>query len=490
LYLMGIDVGTQGARALIVDTTGSVQADGNAAFALSQLTPEQPGFFEQDPRTWEAAALDAIRAALAEFRAAGHAPGEIAALSATSTSGTLCLIDADGQPLRSAIMYSDTRSSGVAREVQAAGAEIAHKLGLGFSASFALSKLRWVQQHEPELIERARWFTSPTDLVIGWLTGRWERTDWTNALKWGYDVVDLQWPAFIAQALGLPLAKFPRVEAPGTPVGHVAQAAARRSGLAPTTLVVAGSTDGTASQLASGAAAPGDWNSTLGTTLVLKGVSESLLRDPAGRLYCHRHPDIQGGASWWLPGGASSTGADCLSLRFASEDLDRLNSLALERSPTDLILYPLMRRGERLPFSQPEAEGFDLGHTEDEATYYAAHLEGMAYVERMCYEVVESLGGQVGDVVHVAGGGSRSDAGLQIRADVLGRRLQVPVVPLGAMGAAIVAARGVGFPSVAQAARAMVHYAKVVEPRQAWREAYAARYARFVEVCRERGYLA
>jgi sugar (pentulose or hexulose) kinase len=490
VYVMGIDVGTQGARALIVDTAGSVQADGNAAFPLSQLTPEEAGFFEQDPRTWRAAVLDAIRAALAEFRSAGHAPGEIAALSVTSTSGTLCLIDANGEALRPAIMYSDMRSSGVAREVQAAGAEIAHKLGLGYSASYALSKLRWVQEHEPDLIERARWFTSPTDLVIGWLTGRWDRTDWTNALKWGYDVVDLQWPAFIAEGLGLPLTKFPKVEAPGTPVARVSSEAAQCSGLAVTTLVVAGSTDGTASQFASGAAAPGDWNSTLGTTLVLKGVSETLLRDPMGRLYCHRHPDIRGGASWWLPGGASSTGADCLSLRFASADLDRLNSLALARSPTGLILYPLMRRGERLPFSNPEAEGFSLGQTGDEATYYAAHLEGMAYVERMSYEVVESLGGRVGEVIHVAGGGSRSDAGLQIRADVLGRRLQVPVVPLGAMGAAIVAARGVAFPSVAQAARAMVRYARVVEPRQAWRAAYAERYGSFVEACRERGYLA
>ncbi len=233
------------------------------------------------------------------------------------------------------------------------------------------------------------------------------------------------------------------------------------------------------------AVAPGDWNSTLGTTLVLKGVSEQRLNDPLGRIYSHRHPD-----GFWLPGGASSTGADCLAQRFAPQRLAQLNAAALEHSPTDLIIYPLVRRGERFPFYKPEAEGFILGATDDERVYYAAHLEGLAYVERLAYEVLESLDAAVGATIYAVGGATQSAAGLQIRADVLGKCLRVPEVPSGAMGAAILAARACAFESVAAAAGHMVRYRETVEPRGQYGAAYEERYQRFLAACRARGYLA
>lgn len=484
MFVLGIDVGTQGAHALIVDLDGHVVAEAHRAFARQQTFSTQPGRFEQDPDLWRTAMFEVIADAVASLIEGGYPAGAIAALSVTSTSGTLCLVDAQGEVVGPAIMYSDVRASAAAEEVQAAGADWAEKLGTRFNASFALSKLRWIQQNEPGRLERARWCLSPADLLIGWLCGEWGYTDWTNALKWGYDVIDLCWPDFIAHKLGLPLEKFPQVYSPGSAIGHVSARASSLTGLSPRTLVVAGSTDGTASQLASGAVAPGDWNSTLGTTLVLKGVSASLLRDPLGRIYCHRHPD-----GYWLPGGASSTGADCLAQRFPAERLPKLNEAALCHSPTNLVLYPLVRRGERLPFSKPEATGFALGETSDEEVYFAAHLEGLAYVERLAYEVVQGLGATVGDTLYVAGGGTRSAAGLQIRADVLGKRLRVPQVPVGAMGAAILAGRGCAYPRVVDAATRMVHYAELIEPRTSYRAAYEERYQRFVAACCERGYL-
>ncbi len=484
MVILGIDVGTQGVRAIIVDLEGHVHAEASSAFPAEQVV-SVPGRFEQDPRMWRQALFEAVPQAVAAFTRAGHGAKEIAALSVTSTSGTLCLVDEQGEPLGQAIMYSDLRASDVAEEVQAAGSALADKLGTRFNASFALCRLYWLARHDPERMARARWFLSPTDLVIGWLSGSWGHTDWSNALKWGYDVVDLCWPEFIAQELGLPMDKFPTVQAPGSILGHISPAAAAQTGLDMRTAVVAGATDGVASQLASGAVKPGDWNSTLGTTLVLKGVTETLLRDPLGRIYSHRHPD-----GYWLPGGASSTGADCLAQRFHAERLPELNARALSCSPTDLVIYPLMRRGERFPFSVPEAAGFSLGETTDEAVYYTAHLEGLAYVERLCYEVLRALGAVVGDTLYVAGGGTQSTAGLQIRADVMQRRLRVPEVPSGAMGAAILAARGISFRSLADAAAAMIRYRQVVEPREAYRAAYEERYQRFVAACRERKYLA
>lgn len=484
MFVLGIDIGTQGAHALIADLDGRVVAEAHRTFARQQTASTQPGRFEQAPELWRTAMFDVVSETITHLIEGGHPAEAIAALSVTSTSGTLCLVDAQGEPVGPAIMYSDVRADAAAEEVQAAGTDWAEKLGTRFNASFALSKLRWIQQNEPGRLERARWCLSPADLLIGWLCGEWGHTDWTNALKWGYDVIDLRWPDFIAHKLGLPLDKFPQVCPPGSVIGHVSPKASSLTGLSPRTLVVAGSTDGTASQLASGAVAPGDWNSTLGTTLVLKGVSANLLRDPLGRIYCHRHPD-----GYWLPGGASSTGADCLAQRFPAERLPELNEAALRHSPTNLVLYPLVRRGERLPFSKPDAMGFTLGEANDEEIYFTAHLEGLAYVERLAYEVVQGLGATVGDTLYVAGGGTRSMAGLQIRSDVLGKVLRIPEVPAGAMGAAILAGRGCAYQRVMDAATRMVRYAELVEPRTSYRVAYEERYQRFVAACRERGYL-
>ena len=485
MYVLGLDLGTQGARALIVDLDGRVRAEAERAFDPRPDADLPPGHFEQDPAQWRDAVYAVLAEAVARLRDAGDSPAEIAALSVTSTSGTLCLVDAAGEPVGPAIMYSDTRAGSEADAVQAAGTELADRLSLGFNASFGLCKAVWVARHQPERLARARWLLSPTDAVIGWLSGTWGISDWTNMLKTGYDVERLSWPAFISDELGLPSEKLPHVVAPGQAVGRISAATAAATGLSTDTRVVAGATDGTASQLASGAVAPGDWNSTLGTTLVLKGVSAALLRDPQGRIYCHRHPD-----GYWLPGGASSTGADCLAQRFPSDRLATLNEAAMTAAPTDLIVYPLMRRGERFPFLRPEAAGFQIGEAPDEATWFLAHLEGLAYVERLAYDVVENLGAPVGDTIYVAGGAVRGVAALQVRADVLGRRLEVPRVPAGAMGAAILAARAVAFDSVAAAARAMVHPDHVVAPRPERAAAYQTRYERFLAACRERGYLA
>ena len=484
MLVLGIDVGTQGARAMVTDLSGVVKAEVSESFGAETLTSTDEGVFEQDPRMWRTALERCLVGVVHKLADQGVAADAIVAAAVTSTSGTLCLCDAQGEPIGKAIMYSDTRSAGVVPAVRAASAAWETRIGTRMGASYALTKAVWLAQVDPSRVDRARWLLSPADLVAGWLTGEPGVADWTSAFKWGYDVVELEWPAFIGEELGLPVDKLPRVVAPGQAVGHVSQAMARVTGLSPRTIVAAGATDGNASQLASGAASLGDWNSTLGTTLVLKGVTRELVRDPEGRIYCHRHPD-----GHWAPGGASSTGADCLALRFGADRLDALNAPALDHSPTDLVLYPLTRRGERFPFVQPDAEGFCLGEAADEATWYAAHLEGLAYVERLAYEVVGSLGAEVGPRIYCAGGGSRSAAGLQIRADVLGREMVVPEHEAGAMGAAMLAARSAHYGSVAEAVAGMVRLRPPVVSRIERTAAYEERYGRFVEACRQRGYL-
>jgi xylulokinase len=243
-------------------------------------------------------------------------------------------------------------------------------------------------------------------------------------------------------------------------------------------------TDGCASQISTGATAPGDWNSTLGTTLVIKGVTAELLRDPEGRIYSHRHPD-----GHWLPGGASNTGGEAITVQFPQEKWADLNARVLDLAPTDVIMYPLVRRGERFPFAHPGAEGFALDPASDEATAYVAHLEGVGYVERLAYDMLASLGAQIGESIYSAGGATRSQPWSQLRADILGRTLVRPEVTGGAMGAAIIAAAGHWYQGLIPATQAMVRIIEQVTPRPAMSAAYETRYQRFREACAARGYI-
>ncbi len=477
--VVGLDVGTQGARALAVDAAGRVLA------AASQRLPERagpplpPGWSEQEVDSW----WEAARACLQQV-GAQVAPERMVAIAVTATSGTVVPVDAAGRALRPALMYNDARAVEEAAQVQEAGRALAAKLGYAFQASFALPRLLWIRIHEPELFERTACFLHAADYLVLRLTGELGLSDSSNALKTGYDLLELCWGKWIERDLGIPLANLPRVTARGTRIGAVSAAAARETGLSPGLAVAAGATDGTAAFLASGAIAPGEWNATLGTTLVVRGVSRDLVRDPAGRIYCHRHPE-----GYWLPGGASSTGGEWLERRFAGADWPALDRQALALSPTPLTVYPLARRGERLPFVAPAAEGFiEAPAGTETGALYAAHLEGTACLERWVFEVMESLGVPVGPRIHVTGGAARSREWLQIRADLLGRTLVRPQVVEAAFGAALLAAAGTLHSSRSAAVRAMVHPECAVEPRPALRDAYEALYARFREACARRGY--
>ncbi len=486
MILLGVDVGTQGARALACDPQGAVLAQAAEPFPSTAADEQPAGWFEQHPDDWWRAAAACLRQVVAQLARDGRASAEIAGLAVASTSGSVCLVDAAGRPQGPALMYNDARAVAEAEEVSTAGATLEAKLGYRFASSYALPKLLWLKRHRPAQFEGARHFLSPTDFIVGCLCGRFDVSDYNNALKTGFDLVDGCWPEFIERDLGIPRERLPQVVAPGTPVGEVSNQAAAATGLTAGTPVLAGMTDGCAAQVSTGAVAPGAWNSTLGTTLVLKGVTRQLVRDPLGRIYCHRHPD-----GYWLPGGASNVGGECVAQRFPAAHLERLNAAALTHAPSDLVIYPLLGRGERFPFVRPGAEGFTLGRAKDvgEESLYTAYLEGVGYVERLAYEVVQKLGAEVSDAVYVAGGATSSQAWLQLRADILGRVLRVPRTGGSAMGAAIVAAAGTLYGGIVPAAQAMVQIVAQVEPRPNLRTAYDERYARFCAACRERGYL-
>lgn len=469
---LGLDLGTQGARALAVDATGHVVGQGSARLSGRRVGPRH----EQDPGQWWLAVSDASRSALEDVPG-----GAVRAVALCATSGTILLVDDKGRPLTPGLMYDDARAPEDAERAQEAGAGLWDSLGLRIQPSWALAKLLWLLRDHPGLPPGAR-LAHQSDFVTRRLVGHEVPSDASHALKTGYDLLHDGWPRAVLDDLGVPARLLPGVVRPGTELGAVCRAAAEATGIPEGTPVVAGMTDGCAAQLGAGALGVGSWNSVLGTTLVLKGVTDELIRDPGGVVYSHRSPDGN-----WLPGGASSTGAGVLAQRFGDRGLDELTTRAAERDPTPVVAYPLAGRGERFPFTAPEAEGFVLGEPDDEVEDFAAVLQGVAYVERLCFDYLDLLGAPTDGDRRLTGGGARSRYWCQLRADVLGSPVTLPENAEAALGMAVLAAAS-GRATTDVAAR-MVRIREVLEPRPARTDGFLGPYVRLVEELRRRGWV-
>lgn len=402
-------------------------------------------------------------------------------MAADSTSGTILLLDRHGDPLTDGVMYDDSRAASQARRVNEAGEAVWGRLGYRMQAGWGLPKLVWLAEHTPELLPRAR-VAHGGDYINRRLVGGPVPSDWSHALKTGYDLLEDHWPRDVLDALGIPPQAMPQVVRPGSRLGEVSDEAARETGLPPGAAVIAGMTDSCAAQIAAGALGNGSWSSVLGTTLALKGASAELVRDPNGTLYCHGAPD--GG---WLAGGASSAGAGILSSTFRGRDLDELGRRATEHEATSLLAYPLQTRGERFPFDAPEAEGFMLGRPSGEAEHFAALLQGLAFVERLCFDYVDLLGAPVDGPLTLTGGATRGRYLCQLRADVLGRPVRLLEEGESAFGMAVLAAAEGA--RVKDTAEAMVRVREVIEPRGADAERFREPYARLVGELEDRGWL-
>ena len=465
IYL-GIDLGTTGCRVIASDRDGRVVSKAFSSITRSEA-PHAEGWAEQDANRWWEALVSSTRTAVSLLR------GEIDGVSVDSTSGTVLAVDERGRPLCRALMYNDSRARAEAEILSQAAEELEEKLGYRVSPSFGASKLLWLKRNRSETFRRARFFLHAADFLNGRLTGSFGVTDHTNALKSCFDLMEYRWPDFLEE-LGIPIEKLPSVVRPGTRIGEVCAEASADTGIPEGTPVYAGLTDGCASQISSGATSPGEWNSTLGSTLVIKGVTRRIVRDPEGRIYSHLHPD-----GYWMPGGASNCGGECLVQLFGDRDLKAMDQEAVRLIPTGLIIYPLVRVGERFPISSPDARGFVVGTPRASEELYAGYLEGVAYVERMAYEILQGLGAEVGDKVYVAGGGSSSRVWLRIRASVLKKELIRPSVPEAAMGCAILARAATDGIRVERASRLMVREELRVPPDASLSSEYDSSYERF-----------
>lgn len=472
---LGLDLGTQSARCVAVDSTGEV-----LAAASRPLTSSREGDrHEQDPEQWWSALAEACREALSGIDA-----DRIRGLAIDGTSGTILLADASGAPLTPGLMYDDGRATEQAVRANATGEDVWRELGYrSMQPSWALPKLLWLLERGTAAAGTGVRLLHQPDLITWRLAGEQVPSDASHALKTGYHLAEERWPHREFAELGVPEGLLPDVVRPGSVLGTVCAAAAEATGIPEGTTIVAGMTDGCAAQIGAGALTPGAWNSVLGTTLVFKGMSPHLVRDPGGVVYCHRGPGDS-----WLPGGASSSGAGVVAREFPGADLDELTVLAAE-SDADAVAYPLVSTGgERFPFRAPDAEPFVLGEPADEAERFHAHLLGVACVERLCFDYLDLIGAPVDGPLTLTGGGARNRYWNRLRADVLGRPVWIPAQAEGAVGMAVLAATSCGV-SVQDAAAAMVRIGEEIFPDPARTTRWAPVYLDFVDALVERGWL-
>ncbi|TGT88539.1 MULTISPECIES: FGGY-family carbohydrate kinase [unclassified Mesorhizobium] len=413
--VVGIDIGTSGARAVAMRQDFSIA--GQSAVRLDKF-----GQNPRDPSAW----WQAVQAALTELISAVDRAA-IRAIAIDGTSGTLLPVDADGRPLAEPLMYNDKVDDG---DILAAIARAAPEASAAHGATSGLAKaLRY--QHLPGIaavLHQADW-------IAGNLSGRFDVSDENNALKTGYDVEARRWPDWIA-ATGMRMDLLPDVIEPGDVTGTLTAAAAALFGLPRDVVVVAGTTDGCASFLATGATAAGDGVTALGSSLTIKILSDRPISAPRFGIYSHRLGDT------WLAGGASNSGGKVLAQHFPLARIIELSAMIDPTTETGLDYYPLGTAGERFPIADPALPPRLTPRPADDADYLKAMFEGMAAIEALGYGRLAELGAPALTSIRSVGGGAANPVWSAIRQRKLGVAFLPALSDEAAAGTARLALKG------------------------------------------------
>ena len=379
---------------------------------------------EQDSQAWRRdveACLDGL-GKLADLQ-------QLAALAIDGTSGSVLLCSANGTPLTPALMYNDTRASAQAERIQHSAPADCGAHG----ASSTLAKLLYFRDTYPTLAYTH--VCHQADYVTAWLSGRYGVSDENNCLKLGYDSVNHGWPDWL-QSLGIETSSLPDVVVPGTALGTILPQQALRFGINHECQVVSGTTDSIAALIATGAQRAGDAVTALGSTLVLKLVSNTPVFSARDGIYSHRLGER------WLVGGASNAGAGVLREYFTQPQLDTMTARLNPDVPTGLAYYPLISVGERFPLNDPHKQAVLEPRPKDDTQFFQAILEGIASIEAEGYAKLQQLGASPVQRVYTTGGGSQNLAWCKIRQ----RKLGVPLLDAAhneaSMGAALLAKQG------------------------------------------------
>jgi len=483
-YVIGCDIGSQGTNTALYSTAGKLI--GSAYQGYDVLYPH-PGWAEQDPRDW----IDALHATIRRvLELVPEGPQAVKAISFGSQLDGMVVCDAQGLPLRNALIWMDRRAEAQAAWLaeRVAREEFYHRVGTNLDSSHALFKALWVRTEEPDIFAEASRLMPPGSYVLQHVAGVF-KVDYSNASSLALlDPRTRDWSGATLEAADLDARMLPEL-GPGTlGVGSVTRDFASATGLAQDTCVVLGCGDEMAATLGAGVFAPGEVCDVVGTAEPVCAVSSAAREDRGMLVECHPHGDPD---NWLLenPGFVSGGNLRWWRDQFfsAAAEYDGITSPASEVPPgaEGLLFLPCMQ-GAMAPEWNGAARGvfygLTLAHTRAHLT--RALLEGSAFALRDILEAMKGAGLDVRRLT-IVGGGAKGALWRQIKADVTGLPVRVPQnVETTATGAAILAGVGSGlFPDVAAAVRAFVAYAPeehVPDPEQS--AVYGDAYRRYREV--------
>jgi xylulokinase len=469
MYLLGIDVGTGGTRALVIDAGGRTVAsatEDHRAFASPQI-----GWAEQDPSDWWRACGIAVRRALTQAQLRGD---QIACVGLSGQMHGAVLLDEQSRVVRPALIWCDVRTEKQCRELTAQiGNEALIQLTCNPAlTNFTLTKCLWVRENEPENWSRVRSLLLPKDYVRFELTGE-RATDVADASgTLLLDVTNRRWSDKMLELVAMEKSLLPKLYESPEICGQISVAGAAATGLQCGTPVVAGAGDQAAGAVGMGVVSPGTVNATIGTSGVVLAATDGPALDSAGRVhtFCHAVP-----GRWMVMGVTQAAG---LSLRWFrdqfgarnghSESYESLTAEAVNAPPgCNGLLWAPYLMGERTPYLDPTARAMLVGLT---ASHTRAHviraiMEGVAFSLRDTFTIFHEMKVPVKSI-RLGGGGARSALWRQIQADTYGHQVETVEAEEGAAyGAAILAGVGAkAWPSVDVACKDVVRIAGSTSP--------------------------
>jgi xylulokinase len=482
MYFLGIDVGTGGTRAVVIDDGGRVIASAteeHQAFASPQI-----GWAEQDPADWWRACGIAVKKALAQSQLSGD---QISCVGLSGQMHGAVLLDDEARLVRPALIWCDVRTEKQSQDLTAKiGGERLIQLTCNPAlTNFTLTKCLWVRENEPAKWSRVRSLLLPKDYVRFQLTGE-RATDVADASgTLLLDVAHRQWSKEMLEAAEMDESVLPALYESAEICGRVSGAGEAATGLKAGTPVVAGAGDQASGSVGMGVVSPGTVSATIGTSGVVLAATDAPALDPKGRLhtFCHAVP-----GRWMVMGVTQAAG---LSLRWFRDQFSRDDQRASYEDLTaeaakvpagcEGLLWAPYLMGERTPHLDPAARAILAGLT---ASHTRAHviraiLEGVAFSLRDTFTIFEEIKVPVSKI-RLGGGGARSPLWRQIQADVYGQEVETVAAEEGAAyGAAILAGVGAkAWPSVDAACDAIVRVAGSAIPHpadsQTMNKAYSA----------------
>lgn len=423
---LGIDVGTSGIRAIVIDRQQNVLASIQQAMLVTEEQPPQD--YQQQPDIWWHTLQSLLSNLSRQFDFK-----QIRTLSLDATSGTVLLIRPNGKPLTNGLMYNDQRAIDFAEKIK----HFAPTDSPACSTSSGLAKVLWLlnTQRCPEQAVIAH----QADWLNGQLSGQYQHTDSNNALKTGYDPVKKIWPDWMAQ-LGINKNQLPEVHPPGTLLCPLDKNIIQQFGFNPQAQLVSGTTDSTAALLATGANNIGDAVTSLGSTLVLKIISDKYITSSEYGVYS------QPFGKYWLVGGASNSGGAVLRHFFSDQQMQQLEQQLHPDQPTTLQYYPLLQTGERFPTNNPELAPCLTPRPDSDAEFFQAILEGISNIEQLGYKKLQQLGAPAAKRLFSIGGGTVNKSWQRIRKQKLKIPMQQALNNHPAFGAALLAQQGYDTP--------------------------------------------